>query len=221
MINLAFSFSILSGSFEEQRRDNERVIAVAATGAMDSVAENVKRQGRADIAAAGFSKRWQNALRVDRYPGRGRISMEPAVYVFHRIEYAGVFEDGARIGGNPYLWLPLSSTPQRLRGGPVTPQKIAAILPTGRLVSIPSRSGTPILGAPVRLSRTQALKDRPKVTLAALRRGNAEGSGILRTVPLFFGIRQTNVPEQLSIREICARARDTIPRLYAENFKAE
>ncbi|RUV75923.1 MAG: hypothetical protein EOR30_17060 [Mesorhizobium sp.] len=45
-------------------------IAFAATAAISEAGDIVKREGRADIAAAGFSKRWQNALRVNVYPKR-------------------------------------------------------------------------------------------------------------------------------------------------------
>jgi hypothetical protein len=136
-----------------------------------------------------------------------------------RWTYAGVFEDGAKVQGNPFLWLPLATTPQKIGRNKVTPRRIAAITP-GDLVSFRSRTGTPLMGATVRVSRTQAVKDRPRVTLAALRRGR-EGTGVLRTIPLFFGIRVAEIRRQLNIREICERARDRIPRFYARNFRAE
>jgi len=65
-----------------------------------------RSSGDAGIAAGGLSRKWQNALRVNIYPPQGD-SMHPAAFVYHKIRYAGVFEDGAVIGGQPLLWLPL------------------------------------------------------------------------------------------------------------------
>jgi hypothetical protein len=184
---------------------------------MDAVVLMVKDRGRQDIREAGFSSRWANALRVDRYPRKGKVSMTPAAFIYHNIQYAGVFEEGAKIQGNPMLWLPLSGTPKRIGRNVTNPNRLRSILPDGKLVSIESRSGTPLLAATIRLSRAQAAKPEPKVSLSALKRGR-EGSGILRTVPLFFGVKATTIGKKFSIKEICERARDRIPSLYASNF---
>jgi hypothetical protein len=45
--------------------------------------EIVKRDGRASIAAAGFSRKWQNALRVKIYPPQASASDRP-VHLAHR-----------------------------------------------------------------------------------------------------------------------------------------
>jgi hypothetical protein len=67
----------------------QRPIARAATAAIREAGEIAKRDGRASIAAAGFSRKWQNALRVNFYPPQGD-SMRPAAFIFHKIRYAGV-----------------------------------------------------------------------------------------------------------------------------------
>lgn len=219
MTDLHLSFDILTGQFAEDVLAFKGTIADGATAAMDEVAGIVKVEARADIARAGFSKRWQNALRVVRYPRKGVKSIDASVFLFHKIQYAGIFDDGAVIKGQPLLWLPLSTTPQKLSGRATRPGAIRAILGgTSKLVSMGARGGTPLLGATIRLSRTAAGKATPKVTQAALKRGNAEGAGVLRTVPLFFGIREAKIPKQLSIAEICARARERLPTLYARHI---
>lgn len=220
MTPLRLSFDILTGAFAEQMKNRETEIATAATQAMDGVVKIVKPAGRANIGAAGFNTRVQNALRVVRYPNkRNAISINPAAYVYDKIEWMGVFEDGATIKGSPLLWLPLSTTPQSLGGNRVRPAALAASIGQ-HLVSFTSRNGTPLLGARVEVTRTQAAKTSLKVSLAALKRGNtgkkAEGSSLFRTIPLFFGIRETHIPKKLSIREICATAADRIPSLYAQ-----
>jgi hypothetical protein len=218
-LGLRLTFDIISGAFADQMKEREAEIATAATRSMDGVVAIVKKDSRLDIARAGFSTRVQNALRVNRYPERrNAISINPAAYVFHKIDYMGVFEDGATIKGSPMLWLPLSTTPQSISGRRTRPAALAATMGQ-RLISFTSRNGTPLLGARVEVSRTQAVKSTLKVSLAALRRGNtgkkAEGSSLFRTIPLFFGVRETHIPKKLSIREICAKARDRIPALYA------
>ena len=217
MTDLRFAFLLSTKGLDEAISELNEPIARTATAAADEVAQIVKADARADIARAGFSKKWQNALRVDRYPKGSKFSINAAVFIWHKIQYAGVFEDGARISGNPYLWLPLSGVPPRVGRNRMTPENLEKVLPDG-LVSFRSRTGVPLMGATVRLSRTQAVKDRPKVTLAALKRGKS-GTGILRTIPLFSGIRVTNVPKKLNIKQICERARDRIPSLYASKFE--
>lgn len=219
-LDLRFTFDIISGKFAEDMEAFTGDIASAATETMDEVLTIVKRDGRADITGAGFSRRWANALRLNRYPKKG-TSIDAAVYLYHNIEYAGAFEKGATIQGQPLLWLPLSTTPKRVNGFMMRPQRMASLLGgASKLVSMGSPGGTPILGAAIRISRTAAARKNmaPRVTLAALRRGDSEGSGVLRTIPLFFGVRQTQLPKKFSIAEICQRARDRIPSLYAANI---
>jgi hypothetical protein len=121
-------------------KEMQRPIAKAATAAIREAGEIAKRDGRASIAAAGFSRKWQNALRVNFYPPQGN-SMRPAAFIFHKIRYAGVFEEGAVIYGQPLLWLPLPNVPLR-RGRPMTPSQYARSI--GPLVSV-QRPGGPLL----------------------------------------------------------------------------
>lgn len=217
--NLTIALDVLSGEFERRMVALDRPIAGTASETMDDVAGIVKTDGRADIARAGFNRGWQNALRVDRYPKAPRTSIDASVYVYHRIPYAGVFEDGATITGSPLLWVPLDSAPKKISGRKATPALFQEKI--GPLVSLTSRNGNPILAATAGVSRSQAASDRPKVTLASLRRGADNPTGVLRTIPMFVGIRQATVGKQLSIREICERARNRIPSLYAQNFNED
>src|SRR3954453_19221142 len=116
---MSFRFSlsdVAKGFVETVTREIERPLAKAATAAVREAGEIAKRDGRASIAAAGFSRKWQNALRVNIYPLQGD-SLRPAAFIFHKIRYAGVFEQGAVIAGQPFLWLPLPTVPLR-RGRP-------------------------------------------------------------------------------------------------------
>jgi Family of unknown function (DUF6441) len=123
-MNLRFALSeVTSGFIDTVAKELQRPMAKAATAASRETGEIAKRNGRASIAAAGFSRKWQNALRVNIYPPQGD-SMRPAAFIFHKIRYAGVFEEGAVIGGRPLLWLPLPSVPLR-RGRPMAPSQYA------------------------------------------------------------------------------------------------
>lgn len=215
-MSLRVTLDIISGDFERQAEEHARTVARTSTLAMREVQGDVKSKGRANIAAAGFSRRWQNALRVDLYPPRGDAA-NPAVYLFHRIQYAGVFEDGATIQGRPMLWLPLPHTPKRVNRERMTPDLfIRGVAP---LVSLRSRRGTPLLGARVRLSEAQRAQVRPRITMGKLRRGADAKRGTLVTIPMFHGVPTTRINKRLNIREICAVARDSIPTLYAKHFK--
>jgi hypothetical protein len=80
----------------------EKALPVAANMA----ASMIEEQGKADIAAAGFGGLWTDGLsvEVDGTLANMRISM------YHAIPFAGTFEDGGTIQGNPLLWLPISGT---------------------------------------------------------------------------------------------------------------
>jgi hypothetical protein len=67
--------------------------------------------GRASISVGEFSRKWHNALRVNNYPPQGD-SLRPEAFIFHKIRYAGVFEESDD-WRKPLLWLPLPSVPLR------------------------------------------------------------------------------------------------------------
>src|SRR3954465_6881555 len=141
-MSLRFLVSDLAKGFADVvAREIQRPGARAAPAAVREAGEIAKRDGRASIAASGFSRKWQNALRVNIYPPQGD-SMRPAAFVYHKIHYAGVFEEGAVIGGQPLLWLPLPTVPLR-RGRPMTPSQYARSV--GPLVSVQRPGAPPLL----------------------------------------------------------------------------
>ena len=153
-------------------------MARAATAAIRDAGDIAKRGGRSSIAAAGFSRKWQNALRVNIYPPQGE-SIRPAAFVFHKIRYAGIFEEGAAIAGKPLLWLPLSNVPLR-RGRPMLPSEYARSV--GPLVSV-ERPGRPPLLFP---------KHQPK----RRRRRAAESLG---RKPLYVGLSAVEIAKRFNV----------------------
>lgn len=220
---LSLKFDILFGDAVKVMDDHKKDLATASSLTMDNVLTDVKVQGRADIAAAGFSKRWQNALRTQRYPKSPKTSIDASGQVWHQIQYAGVFEEGAVIHGSPLLWLPFSTTASKVGGRKMTPARFEKEV--APLTSLKSRNGTPILAAPARLSGARAAATAPKVSLATLRKGAASKTdngrarkGVVRLIPIFHGVSTVDIPKKISIYEVCQRAAGKIPGLHAKNL---
>ncbi|RWH86453.1 MAG: hypothetical protein EOR77_21635 [Mesorhizobium sp.] len=207
--------------FRYERKDGEFAAAMAAikdpiafagTAAISEAGDIVKREGRADIAAAGFSKRWQNALRVNVYPRR-KYSINAAALIFHNIRYAGVFEEGATISGRPRLWLPLPTAPKRAGRKKMTPALYVKTI--GPLFSIERPGKPPLLAG--RIATNRRGSKTGKVSLSALKRGGAGAPSTL--VPLFIGIDRVNIRDRFSIRQITERAAARLGALYLKHLK--
>jgi hypothetical protein len=205
------------GEFEETIVGSYLTIEEAATAAMRTAADIVKAEGRASIAAAGFSRRWQNALRVDVFPKGGNPSANPAAFIHHKIGYAGIFETGGPVSGQPLLWLPLKTTPKKIGRFKMTPERFR--IGTGQALVTIRRSGKPpLLGARVRDSRRSGTS---RVTLSMLRRGTSGSRGRIRTVPLFIGVPAVSIPDKFGITEIVEGAAARLPSLYAAHLKTD
>src|SRR6185436_14550248 len=99
-----FAFSVGETAIAQFLDEIEREINEAKSGAVQDAAHQAVKEGRANIASAGFTSRWQQALTSRFYANEGK---DPAALIFHRIPFAGVFERGITISGRPLLWLPI------------------------------------------------------------------------------------------------------------------
>lgn len=211
------------GRFAQQLRDDQVLIANAATATINDARNEAVRQGRAAIASAGFSNRWQNALRGNVYPARTK-SIDAAAFVYHRIHYAGVFETGARISGSPLLWLPLPGVPRKIGGRRMTPANYTAQIGPLHFVNVAGKA--PMLAAYMRGS------GRSKVTIGALRVGSALGRLGVRpgersargrqvvSVPIFVGIRAVSLRARFNLRAVFRRIDALVPALYFRHWRA-
>lgn len=95
------SSTALSVQLQEAAEETARKINEAKAAAVKDVARFAVKEGRANIAAAGFSTRWQGGLRWKFISGT-----DPEVLIWHKIGLATVFERGMTIGGQPLLWIP-------------------------------------------------------------------------------------------------------------------
>ena len=71
-------------------------IEEAAQAAVAAAGELAKTDARANILSAGLGGKFAKALRLNVYPKKG-TSLKAAAQIFHKIPYAGVFEEGATI----------------------------------------------------------------------------------------------------------------------------
>jgi hypothetical protein len=219
MVEARLIYSALNGQYQTYIEDLHKRIATAATTAMAQAGAKLKIEARAHIAGAGFSKKWQNAFRVNLYPSKGVVSVSPAAQAFHKIPYAEVFETGATIAGNPLLWLPLPNVPTSIpgtMGGRVHMSPSAYIRSIGPLQYI-ARPGKPPLLAGI-------MEGGGAISVAKLKAGNRSGRpgapGKKKVlVPLFFGISQVSLHARFQLRAIFAKAQASLGPLYAANFK--
>ncbi|MDG4903217.1 DUF6441 family protein [Mesorhizobium sp. WSM4962] len=208
-----FRYSYRQGEFAAGMAAMKDPVAFAGTAAITEAADIVKAEGRADIAAAGFSRRWQNTLRANIYP-KGRTSIDAAALIYHKIQYAGVFEKGAVIGGKPTLWLPLPTAPKRAGRSKMTPALYVRTV--GPLVSIERPGKPPLLAGRIATNRRGQI-NKGKVTLSALRRGAAGAPSTL--VPLFIGVDRVSIRDRFSIAEITGRAAARLGALYVKHLR--
>lgn len=181
-------FTHVRGELEKKIAELQRPVAEAATAAVTEAGEVAVRNGRASIAAAGFSNKWQVALRSDVYP-KGRVSMRPAAHIRHKIPYAGVFEEGASIPGQPLLYLPLPAVPV-VGGRPLTPKKFIA--QGGSLTSVKRPGKRPLLIGKI---------------------GNA------KAVPMFFGIEAVKIAKKFKVTEAVRNAAAQLGQFYLKHLK--
>lgn len=129
-----FAFSAQDGAIDELLDEIERQINEAKSDAVRDAADLAVKEGRANIATAGFSSRWQKALKSNFYPNEGD---DPAALIFHRFPFAGVFERGITISGRPLLWLPIE---QNLPSGIHSPSQYGK-----KLISVNIAGKPPLL----------------------------------------------------------------------------
>jgi hypothetical protein len=213
MSGLRLKFSELSASFSVAIEGFAKPIAFAATDAVYIAGENVKKFGRANIASAGFSTRWQNTLRVNYYPPKGE-SINAAAFVFHKIPYAGVFDEPTTIVGKPMLWLALP-TVKKLGRRMRTPKAFSSV--GIRLFSVNSGSKRPLLVAKVRTNRDVS----GGVSLGMILKGTSGIKGKVQSVPLFFGMTSVSQSKRFHIAKLAESERNKLPIYYSDSLKVD
>jgi len=218
-MSLRLTYQFVTGQFAQAFADIEKPIAKAATAAMNEAAQLAKTGGRANIAAAGFSLKWQNALRADVYP-KGRDSLGPAALIHHKIPYSEIFEAGGTIQGQPLLWLPIDKNlPLQSGGKRWTPKTFAAAIGPLRLVKPPGRP--PLLVADVavgHLGVPLALPSRAQSRKGVRARG-AFAREKTRPLPVFVGVPMVNIGKKFDIRGVVRGVVAKLGDLYLKNIR--
>lgn len=216
---LRFVASALKGDFREAFRGFYAPMAKAATLAMRETEAEVKTGARSAIAAAGFSRKWQNAFRTNFFPKSGN-SASAAILAYHRIIYAGVFERGKTIAGHPLLWIPIKGTPARIGSQRFTPRSYEAKVGPLHFINNP--------GKPPMLAGYIAARRIPKkISLAKLRQGHAAKAGkgdpgvVYKSVPLFIGISQVKISAKFHLKEVFSKAGAGLGAKYAKHMRSQ
>lgn len=201
-------------------------VAEAATDAIIDAGALLKSEARTMIASAGFSRRWQNAYRVNVYPSQGKKSIDAAAYGrFRNVDYADIFATGGSIRGKPMLWIPLSGTPKidrRKTSADITDYRKAGI----KLFTMSGSGHRPLLGAQVMMSRSAANRGgNIKVSINDIKSGvrgspnrKRKGGLVRRTVPLFFGISVVSIRRRFNWDNVLVSVQSKVPALYEKHI---
>lgn len=210
--SLKWKFLAVTGQFEEVFHGATEPIARAGTAAMDDIAAEIKARGRADINAGGLGGKWANALRVLRFPKRG-IALTAAVFAFHKIGYADVFEKGLTIGGKPLLWIPLATTARKFGGKRLTPSLVAARF--GDLISINRPGHPPLLAAKV-AGRISASSQQ--FGGGSINRASKLGARNVSLQPLFVGVPSVKEGRRTHLLRVFETAAKSLATRFAAHF---
>lgn len=215
-------YTAATGQYHVFIEELHKRIATAATGAMKEAAEKLKLEARANIRAAGFSKRWENAFRVNVYPDRGRtVSTHAAALAFHKIPYANIFETGGTISGSPLLWLPLPNVPTSIpgtRGGRVHMSPAAYVRSIGPLHAIYRPGKPPLLAAYLPAGAAITVRNLKIGARGGKTRPGAPSKRLV-SVPLFFGISSVSLKKRFNLTPLFTKAQASLGELYLKNFK--
>jgi hypothetical protein len=213
-------FAALTGHFDKAFAEMQKPIAVACTGAINDAKNYAVTKGRANIASAGFSSKWQNTLRGNVYPRRG-VSLDPATLVYHKIPYSAVFEDGMTIPGKPLLWLPLPGVPNSVFGKHMSPANYVRQVGPLHTIYVPGKA--PMLAGWI----LGGVRGPGKVTVAKLVAGSRAAKNIrpgapqgrLVSIPLFYGISSVDIQKKFNLAPIFVEAKDQLGKFYLANLK--
>jgi hypothetical protein len=221
-MSLRLIYSAVTGQFQQAMLDITKPIATAATATIKQAANQIKVKGRARIASAGFSSKWQNAFRVEVFPQHG-VSMHPAALAHHNIPYAGIFAKGGSIAGTPLLWIPVSNAPTKIAGRRMTPRNYIQLV--GPLHSLVVPGKPPMLAAYMKGRRGS------KLTLSKLRAGAAlarlgvrksksdlGGMGVVSVI-LFVGVSSVRIRQRFGLNDVFREAVAGLGSGYLANLR--
>lgn len=186
-------------------KDTVKLVQLPATQAALTAASRIKQLGRQNIRASyknmgGLA----NAFRVDVYPDKYR-GFFPKIFARVRTGYSGVFEEGAVIKGNPYLWIPLPAARKLMGRNQVQPKDWNRRY--GKLALVKGK-GKPLLVGQYGLNQKNATSGKRR-RLVGLKKVGAAYQG--QATPLFVGVRLSKITPQWRLRAITLAEAAKIP----------
>jgi hypothetical protein len=185
---LTLSYSSHEGEVRRSLEELQHPIASALAAAMKEAGDLIRKRGRDNIRQSGLgSRRWIEGLQVQVTPAD---SFDASLRVFHRIGFAGIFEEGGTITGKPLLWLPINANLPDRRGRRWTPRQYV-------------RQVGPLYSA--RAAKRPILVGKPP--------------GKSRAVPVFFGVRSVEIQKRFNIAGIVEDVANDFEQIYAKHLR--
>lgn len=214
---MKLSYTYDPGAFANSIKGIEQPIEFAAVDALREATSIAETKGKANVEASGLGPRFVKSLKSRFYINNG---LDAAGIVYSAINYSVVFERGAIVKGNPTLWIPLPTTPQKVGGKRLTAKVFGDTI--GHLFKI-KIGGREYLAAKIAVSKKNSTARIPSLSAAMLRNGARKAGKGQRTrlMPLFMGVQSTSIRKRLHIGQIVEQAADQIPKLYENALKED
>ncbi len=193
--------------FRKNLDDAATVMAKAATAAVKDVGSATQRAIKSNLRGGGFPSRWQSSVKAS-YKPKGTPSINASVHIYSTINFLSVFENGARINGKPYLWLPLPDIPQKIGSQPMRPALF--IQRFGPLKSA-IHSATPILLGQIAVPSSG--KIGPKT---ARKFAQAHAAKSVAWIPVFVGVSVVQLRRRINYTSILNAAQSLLNERYNE-----
>lgn len=189
------------GGYVEAYADDAARVKKTVKAAFKEAGNRIKTRGREAITSGGFTGRFANAFRVTAYPN--------AVSAFHRIPWAGQFEDPKPVIGQPYVWVPiLDNLPggNKQRWSPSLFTRMVGPLRGGR------NGGRPILFGQVSV--------RGNKVLPLTRKGVRARPAAKVWAPVFIGVTQVNDPKRFDTGAVVERVGGELSEIYGNIWES-
>jgi hypothetical protein len=186
------------------------LISNAASAAMADAADMILTQGKQNIASAGFSRDFSDAMTVSTVTPNG-LGGPYSITARVNIPFAIVFEYGAVSQGDPLLWIPLPGVPKMIGARKMTARLYKSEI--GPLFMVKTGRYPMLYGYAGGAAPESSLKANPsrskRLTTAQLKQGGGA------KIPLFIGLQSSTIAKRLNILEICQDAEKRIPEFYS------
>jgi hypothetical protein len=203
-----------AGQWLKATNEYERIIAKAATQAMRDVGKLAVKNGRAVMAEAGFSGKFQRTLRAINRPASGYV-LNPSEYVHSTINYSDIFETGKTITGSPFLWLPLPNVPRSAERAHMTPSQFVRFV--GPLVTMRRPGRLPMLGARVETGGRPTLKRLRRTQTHRVNLGERAPASVV--IPMFVCVPSVTIPPKFDLKKAWQEAFDHLDEFYAARLE--